>query len=311
MKLRFLSICCVAAMIFSWHSFAMLTIPEQTPRNSAEYRDFPHMEYIGIHAENLPDAQELAPPCPKLQCLDIYGDIDENEQKLNALSNLLSKTPNLRAIFLERNMLIRCPREIGNLQNLRTLHLAKNQLTSLPTELSNLRNLQNLYLGGNRFEIFPVVIFRLKNLKRLHIEENLITKLPYALWEISGLKEVIIDRFLVPQVPRYTIVNEIIDTSVINCLSAWKNHFKLTDQQLDLMINNDFIIKKINIDEINIHERVNQDGRTDQQLDLRINTYEWVSQEGWRAIQQPANSNFVRVSLSKHLLFPQFLSVWK
>lgn len=59
MKLRFLSICCMASMTFAWNSLTMQTIIEKTPRNSAVYRNFPYMEYVGIHAENLQDAQEL------------------------------------------------------------------------------------------------------------------------------------------------------------------------------------------------------------------------------------------------------------
>jgi len=279
MKLKFWNVYCAVSMAFTCSSFATSITDNGALKNSTEYRYFSNMHYIGLHAENLKTAQKLAPQCP--QCLVIQGNIEDDEGKIEALSEVLLKIPNISSLCLEENKLTKCPLKVGCLKNLGTLNLSKNQLTALPIEISCLTNLRNLHLEDNRFEIFLDVVCKLRNLKILYIEKNQLTVVPLMLWTIDGLKEVTMDGYLVSQVPRYSVANKISNACVKNYLLARKNNLRWSNQQIDWVMNNykDFVIKKITMDE--------------------ANKYEWTNSDGWRMTQQPADSVAVRVSLKK------------
>jgi Leucine-rich repeat (LRR) protein len=75
-------------------------------------------------------------------------------------------------IWLDNNLLVELPPEIGELSNLEQLKLGYNEIRVLPKELGFLKQLKWLHLNNNNIQELPDEICSLTNLEQLDLRNN-------------------------------------------------------------------------------------------------------------------------------------------
>jgi hypothetical protein len=98
--------------------------------------------------------------------------LDLSGNRLETISDSISKLLNLPELDLSRNNLKTLSESISKLLNLTELYLSHNELETLPPSISKLINLTTLDLSYNNLETLPLSISKLTKLTRLDLSDN-------------------------------------------------------------------------------------------------------------------------------------------
>ena len=168
-----------------WFIEAFIKFVEQNvEKNEAEEilnrgLEISNPEYSGIITRRLED----------IDCVMINLDsLGITEKQLCFIIPRLEQFRDLRAIFLDKNLLKKLPKSIGNLENLKYLHLNYNQLTEFYVGIGKFTNLVDLYLKNNQLKEFYVEYRELRNLKCLVLSGNQLTKFPESIVNLTNIE---------------------------------------------------------------------------------------------------------------------------
>mmetsp|Transcript_29993 Transcript_29993/g.38506 ORF Transcript_29993/g.38506 Transcript_29993/m.38506 type:complete len:964 (-) Transcript_29993:219-3110(-) len=156
---------------------------------------FRALEILRISKNLLVELPEEISYCPHLR--EIHAD----NNRLKALPNALGCLTLLRVLYLHKNQLSYCPKEIfAGLQKLEELTLGHNLLESF--ELGSLSRLEVLHLQNNKFTSCPDISFKnFPNLKCLFLSENSLATLHCSVGSLSALEKLNISRNSLTELP--------------------------------------------------------------------------------------------------------------
>ena len=151
---------------------SLLNLNKISNQELIQYESFHNIKNLEMNVEYLYGNKTnlllklSAIPFPQLQSLKLVGNVGENKTILRNLNDLLSKTSQLKELFLSENKLKSFPHAIYKLKKLETLDLSKNpQIKKLPKSLWKFPNLQKVIINADLISSnqVPEYIDMLKN----------------------------------------------------------------------------------------------------------------------------------------------------
>ncbi len=151
---------------------SLLNLNKISNQELIQYESFHNIKNLEMNVEYLYGNKTnlllklSAIPFPQLRSLKLVGNVGENKTILRNLNDLLSKTSQLKELFLSENKLKSFPHAIYKLKKLETLDLSKNpQIKKLPKSLWKFPNLQKVIINADLISSnqVPEYIDMLKN----------------------------------------------------------------------------------------------------------------------------------------------------
>ena len=155
-----------------------------------------NLKYLELRStENITEIPSEISNLSKLE----YLDLDNN--KIEKISDEISKLTSLKTLILSRNNLNSIPDCIVNIINLEKLDLSSNKITNIAGEILKLEKLEELDLSGNQLKSIPISLFHLSNLKILDLRGNSIEKIPEKISELIQLEELYLSSNKIKELP--------------------------------------------------------------------------------------------------------------
>lgn len=118
-------------------------------------------------------------------------DLSSNHIKVKELEGgRLHKIPELKALYLQNNLLKDLPTTFANFMNLRALNVSNNRLRVIPEVVMKIRTLQEFDASFNSLETLPDNIGDLTGLQRFSFLGNSISKIPNSFFKLRYLEYV-------------------------------------------------------------------------------------------------------------------------
>lgn len=178
--------------------------------------------------------------------------------KLTALPDSFGQLSNLQTLNLYNTSISSLPECVMRLANLRALDLRNTNISELPNSIERLINLQTLSLGASGIDSLPESIKKLTNLQSLGISNTRISALPEWIGELPNLRHLNLMGLTLPCIPESLALRGIpfVQEQNLRVAENGINLFNvtLTDQDIDLFLNNPELIPSLYIKTVAVNE---------------------------------------------------------